>query len=79
LLFSPHSEDASHLRVFVIGEVGAEPAPLASYSINGGPDVELNSKGLIGPLTLKKGVRAVLDVQLQDSLRCALGVTAYAS
>jgi hypothetical protein len=79
LLFEPKTEDASHLRVFVIGEVGAEPAELASYSVNGGPEIELNSKGLIGPLTLKKGERAVLDVVLQDSLRCALGVTAYAN
>jgi hypothetical protein len=79
LLFEPRTEDASHLRVFVIGEVGAEPALLASYSVNGGPEIELNSKGLIGPLTLKKGERAVLDVVLQDSLRCALGVTAYAN
>jgi hypothetical protein len=79
LLFEPRTEDASHLRVFVIGEVGAEPAQLASYSVNGGPEIELNSKGLIGPLTLKRGERAVLDVVLQDSLRCALGVTAYAN
>jgi hypothetical protein len=79
LLFEPRSENASHLRVFVIGEVGAEPALLASYSVNGGPEIELNSKGLIGPLALKKGERAVLDVVLQDSLRCALGVTAYAN
>lgn len=79
LLFEPKTEDASYLRVFVIGEVGAEPAELASYSVNGGPEIEINSKGLIGPLTLKKGQRAALDVVLQDSLRCALGVTAYAS
>jgi hypothetical protein len=79
LLFEPRSEDASHLRVFVIGEVGTEPALLARYSVNGGPEVEINSKGLIGPLILKKGERAILDVVLQDSLRCALGVTAYAN
>ncbi len=81
LLFEPKNDDAAHLRVFVIGEVGAEPAELASYAVNGGQDVELNgnSKGLIGPLTLKKGERTTLDVVLKDSLRCALGVNAYAN
>lgn len=81
LLFEPKSDDASHLRVFVIGEVGAEPADIASYSVNGGPEIPLNGnpKGLIGPLTLKKGERATLDVVLHDSLRCALGVNAYAN
>ena len=79
ILFEPKTNDAAQLRVFVIGEVGAEPAELASYSVNGGPEIEINSKGLIGPLTLAKGERAVLDVLLKDSLRCALGVTAYAN
>lgn len=79
LLFEPKSEDASHLRLFVIGEVGAEPAPIASYAVNGGPEIEIRAKGTIGPLVLKKGERAILDVVLRDSLRCALGVNAYAS
>lgn len=79
LMFEPRTEDATHLRVFVIGEVGAEPAEIVSYSVNGGPDVPNNGKGLIGPVPLKKGERAVLDVVLQDSLRCALGVNAYAN
>src|ERR1019366_1072523 len=79
LLFEPKTDDASHLRVFVIGEVGAEPAEIASYSVNGGPEIQLNAKGLIGPLQLKKGERAILDVVLQDSLRCALAVNAYAN
>lgn len=80
MLFEPKNEDAAHLRVFVIGEVGAEPAQLASYSLNGGPEIAVNghTKGLIGPLTLKKGVRTTIDVVLQDGLRCALGVNAYA-
>lgn len=81
LLFEPKTADAGHLRVFVIGEVGAEAAEIASYSVNGGPDIPLNGtpKGLIGPLSLKKGERAMLEVVLQDSLRCALGVNAYAN
>lgn len=81
LLFQPKDEDATHLRVFVIGEVGAEPAELASYAVNGGPEITSNgnSKGLIGPLTLKQGERASLEVVLKNSLRCALGVNAYAN
>lgn len=79
LLFEPRSDDASQLRIFVIGEVGAEPAQIASYALNGGPEIQIDSKGLIGPLTLKKGERATLDIVLQDSLRCALGVNAYAN
>lgn len=77
LLFEPQSA-AQQLRIFVIGEVGAEPAPIVSYSINNGPEIGHNGKGFIGPLSLTEGKRAVLDVVLRDSLRCALGVTAHA-
>ena len=80
LLFEPQSGDASHLRVFVIGEVGAEPAPVATFSVDGGPEMSAAAEqGLIGPLTLKQGQRAVLDITLRNSLRCALGVSAYAN
>jgi hypothetical protein len=80
LLFEPTSGDASYLRVFVIGEVGAEPAPITKFAVNGGPEVtDFSERGMIGPLTLPKGERAALDVVLEDSLRCALGVSAYAN
>jgi hypothetical protein len=79
LLFEPQSAEAQHLRIFVIGEVGTEPAQIIKYAVNGGPEIEQSSgKGLIGPVTLPEGERAILDVVLKDSLRCALGVTAYA-
>lgn len=79
LLFEPQSGGAQHLRVFVIGEVGAESAPITKYSVNGSPDLpQSNNKGIIGPLSLPQGERAILEVVLKDSLRCALGVTAYA-
>ncbi len=77
-MFEPKSGDASHLRIFIVGEVGTEPAALASYSLNGGPQTEGNTKGFIGPLSIPKGTRATLDVALETPLRCALGVTAYA-
>jgi len=79
LLFEPTSGEANHLRVFVIGEVGVEPAPVKMFSVNGGPETTPEAeKGFIGPLTLPQGERATLDVVLKDSLRCALGVAAYA-
>ena len=79
LLFNPQSEGLQQLRVFVIGEVGAEPAPITRFTVNGGPEVTLNGdKGIIEPLSLPVGKRAVLEVVLKDSLHCALGVTAYA-
>ncbi len=77
-MFEPQSGDASHLRIFIVGEVGTEPASLASYSLNGGPQIAGNAKGFIGPLSIPKGKRATLDVALETPLRCALGVTAYA-
>ena len=78
LLFEPKSGDATKLRIFVIGEVGTEPAPIKEFSVNGGPQTESTERGLVGPVTLQKGQRAALDVVLKDSLRCALGVVAYA-
>jgi hypothetical protein len=80
VLFEPISESVSQLRVFVIGEVGTEIAPVTAYSVNDGPKLtEMTEQGLLGPLELPKGKRAVIDVVLQDSLHCALGVNAYAN
>ncbi len=78
LFFQPQSQDAAHLRVFIIGEVGTEPASVLTYSLNGEPAVGGSQKGLIGPIVAPKGKRATLDVILDSPLRCALGVTAYA-
>ncbi len=80
LLFEPQSGDANQLRVFVIGEVGVEPAPIKTFSVNGGAEMPgASERGLIAPILLPKGQRAALDVVLKDSLRCALGVSAYAN
>jgi hypothetical protein len=80
ILFQPVSGAVNHLRVFVIGEVGTEIAPVTSYSVNGGPNLsEMTEQGLLGPLDLPAGKRAVIDVVLEDSLHCALGVNAYAN
>lgn len=80
LLFEPASDDAAYLRIFVIGEVGSEAAPVKSVSINGGKAItKFSHEGVIGPIMLPKGKRAALDVVLENSLRCALGVTAHAS
>jgi hypothetical protein len=80
VLFEPASGSVNHLRFYVIGEVGVEPAPVATFSINGGPQIaDVLEKGLIGPLDLPQGKRAVINVVLEDSLRCALGVSAYAN
>lgn len=79
LLFEPVSGTVNGLRLFVIGEVGTEVAPVTAYSVNGGPEVtELGDHGLLGPMELPKGERAVINVVLEDSLHCALGVNAYA-
>jgi hypothetical protein len=78
LLFDPSAQGVTNLRVFVIGEVGVEPAPIATYSVNGGKQAIPNGeKGLIGPLALPAGKRAAVDVVLDNGLRCALGVHAY--
>jgi hypothetical protein len=50
VLFQPVSATVNHVRLFVIGEVGTEIAPVASFSINGGPAItEIPVQGLIGP------------------------------
>lgn len=55
ILFEPISGAVSHLRVFVIGEVGTEVAPVTKYSVNGGPNIsDLPEPGLLGPLELSK-------------------------
>lgn len=80
VLFQPESGDARQLRVFVIGEVGAEPAPIKAFSVNGEAELSpTGERGVIAPILLPQGKRASLDIILEDSLRCALGVTAYAS
>jgi len=79
LLFEPTSGEVNHLRVYVIGEVGVEPAPITAFSVNGGPEVsEVSERGMIGPLTLQQGKRVAINVVLENSLRCALGISAYA-
>lgn len=79
LLFEPQSGEATKLRVFIIGEVGSEAAPIKTFSVNGGPETDSPAeKGLVGPVKLEQGKRAALDVVLKDGLRCALGVVAYA-
>jgi hypothetical protein len=79
VLFEPTGATVSRLRIFVIGEVGTEVAPVTAYSVNGGPEVsEMDADGLLGPLELQKGKRAVINFVLEDSLHCALGVNAYA-
>ena len=65
----------------------ADPPDLArtwaikpKFSVNGGPEIsEVPERGLVGPLDLPRGERAVINVVLEDSLRCALGVSAYAN
>jgi hypothetical protein len=80
VLFEPQSGDTSFIRLFVIGEVGTEPAAITKFSVNGGPEVSgVKEKGTIGPLALPQGKRAVVEVVLEDSLRCALGVSAHAN
>ena len=43
------------------------------------PSIALNSKGLIGHRTLNKDECTMFGVVLQDSLRCAVGLTASAN
>jgi hypothetical protein len=79
VLFEPVSGKVCHLRVFVIGEVGTEIAPVTAYSVNDGPEIlDVVDHGLLGPMDLPKGKRAVISVVLKNSLHCALGVNAYA-
>ncbi len=66
------------LKVFIIGEVGIEPAPITSYAFDGGQELTLQGEqGMVGPMPLTAGKRASVDVVLSNGLRCALGVHAY--
>jgi len=80
ILFEPVSGSVNHLRVFVVAEVGTEIAPISSFAVNGdSPVTQLPEPGFIGPLGLPQGKKAVIELVLEDSLHCALGVTAYAN
>lgn len=79
LLFEPTAEGDGYLSLRVVGEVGEEIAPIKSVLLPG----ESGSKpalgpGRIGPIKFAAGKRLQVDVVLEDSLRCALGVAAYA-
>jgi hypothetical protein len=77
--FEPDINGPGHLLVHVVGEVGEDPALIKEAKI-GDADLPLigGNSGIVGPIDFVKGKRVAIDVVLQDALRCALGVSAYA-
>ncbi len=77
-LLDPAASESVRFQVSIVGEVGSERARVARYRINGGPEEDAAARQLLGPVQLVKDQRAVLDIVLEDPIRCALEVAAYA-
>lgn len=80
IMFEPDTDGEGHLTVNVVGEVGEDPAPLKEIYIEGEPSpLAPAAPGRAGPIKFSKGKRAAVDVVLDGSLHCALGVSAHAN
>ncbi|MBO8161844.1 MAG: hypothetical protein H0Z24_09460 [Thermosipho sp. (in: Bacteria)] len=75
--FEPDLDGKGFLYVNIVGEVGREPAPIKSAVYKGsGERINIVQTGKIGPVKFKAEVRQTLVITLNDSLRCALEVSA---
>lgn len=78
ILFEPENSGTGHLDIKVVGEEREEPAPIKEVRTTNGGNSVGSDRGRVGPITFEKGKRASVEIVLRDSLRCALGVSAYA-
>lgn len=78
LICEPDEAGAGYLTIRVVGEVGQEAAPVRAFAIPGSERQIPLRPGVVGPVELRKGVRLVMDVELEGSIRYALAVTAHA-
>ncbi len=76
VIFEPQKAGNGMLELTIVGEVEQQPAPVLTAQMNGNV-VEVDSKGLIGPISFIPGACAEITVVLDNPLRCALGVAAY--
>jgi hypothetical protein len=74
--FEPEVEGEGRLNINIVGEVGAEAAPLLAAQQQETGEIIAVSDGRLGPFVLKKDVRNTLVVSLKEPLRCALEVSA---
>jgi hypothetical protein len=78
--FDPEFDGAGFLSVKIVGEVGEDVAPIKrAHDKDSDKEIGLPSEGQIGPIELKRGQKNVLQVTLNEPLRCALEVSAHAN
>lgn len=80
IMCEPAESGKGVLLVYVIGEVGQEPAPIREFWLPGASGAQVPERdGAIGPIDLESGKRLSVDVVLEGALHCALGVSAHAA
>lgn len=78
--FEPDSDGLGQLTLNAIGEVGQEAISVTTARfVDSGVAIPIVSKGCIGPIQFKAGVRNRIEVKLTQNVRCALGVSLHAN
>ncbi|MDI6756223.1 MAG: hypothetical protein QME78_17770 [Thermodesulfobacteriota bacterium] len=79
LVLVPKESGAARIGINYVGEEGWEGAKvLSARFVDSGEQIAVDSQGRIGPLILEKGERYIMEVNMKERLRCALGVAADA-
>jgi len=79
LVLVPKESGRAHIGISYVGEEGWEGAKvLSARFVDSGNQIAVDSHGKIGPLMLEKDKRYIMEVDLNERLRCALGVVADA-
>lgn len=77
--FIPDLSSSGYLLFNIIGEVGIEPAPIQSAIDKcSGKKIIVEKNGKLGPIRLIADSKYNLTITMEDSLRCALEVSALA-
>jgi hypothetical protein len=78
--FDSEFDGPAMLSIKIVGEVGEDVAPIKRAQIKDtGKEISLPSEGQIGPVELKAGQKNILEVMLNEPMRCALEVSAHAN
>ncbi|XRG77007.1 hypothetical protein V5E38_14230 [Rossellomorea sp. GAMAL-10_SWC] len=76
--FTPSRNGRGHLLIKIIGEQGEEQAKIKlANKKNDINQINIVSSNRIGPFSFDGGEREHIEIELEDPIRCALGVTMY--
>lgn len=80
LVLVPKETGGASIGINFVGEEGLEGAKVISARfVDSGEQIAVNSQGKIGPIMLEKGRQYFMEINLNEKLRCALGVSADAN